>query len=197
MRRADMLADPIEQFSQWLQQAIDADAIDATAMTLATAGLDAIPSARIVLLKHFDAGGFCWYTDSRSQKGQQLAANPHAAILFHWRDLNRQVRITGRVEKLPGENADEYFQSRPPSSRLSAAASFQSAPVDGRDSLQNRVDELSRQYPDGNVARPDAWIGYRLIAGEFEFWQGKVNRLHDRILYRPLETGWEMLRLSP
>lgn len=126
--RDDMQRDPVQQFSLWLQDAVDT--IDASAMTLATASKEAIPSARMVLLKHFDTRGFCWYTDSRSQKGQQLAGNPHAALLFHWHDFNRQVRIVGKVEKLTKEDADHYYYSRPQGSRFSAAASEQTSVID-------------------------------------------------------------------
>ena len=140
---------------------------------------------------------FCWYTDSRSRKGRELEANPHAALLFHWRDLSRQVRVHGVVDKLPAEEADAYFHSRPQGSRFSAAASHQSALVDSRDSLENEVRRLQQAYPDGNVPRPPDWIGYRLAPQYFEFWQGQDNRLHDRIVYRPAEDGWVMQRISP
>lgn len=197
IRRADMHSDPVQQFATWLQDVVDANAIDATSMTLATASKAAIPSARIVLLKHFDRHGFCWYTDSRSQKGQQLAENPNAALVFHWRDLNRQVRIVGTVEKLGTEDADNYYYSRPQGSRFSAAASHQTSTIDNREQLEQCVESLHTQYPDGDVPRPNAWIGYRLIPDEFEFWQGKSNRLHDRIIYQPTKQGWMLLRRSP
>ena len=197
IRRADMLSDPFEQFSRWLQDAVDVGAIDATSMVLATAGADALPSARVVLLKHVDEDGFCWYTDSRSQKGQQIAANPNAALLFYWREFNRQVRVVGRVEQLSAESADNYFYSRPEGSRFSAASSHQTTVVENRETLEARVAELHTQYPDGNVPRPEAWIGYRLVPTEFEFWQGKVDRLHDRIIYQPHQGGWTMSRRSP
>lgn len=195
--RGSMDPDPLVQFGQWLQRARDLELIDATAMTLATADRAARPSARIVLLKHFDAEGFCWYTDSRSQKGQELEQNPNAALLFHWRDLSRQVRVHGVVAPMPVEDADKYFLMRPEGSRFSAAASHQSAEVASRSHLEDEVLRLRAAYPDGDVPRPEAWIGYRLKPDYFEFWQGQDNRLHDRIVYTPVESGWQMKRISP
>ena len=193
----DLDPDPIVQFGRWLQDAIDIGAIDATAMTLATASGDGIPSARIVLLKKFDDAGFCWFSDSRSQKGQELEANDQAALLFHWRDMSRQVRVQGRVERLPAEEAEAYFHSRPNGSRFSAAASHQSSPVENRAVLESEVRRLKELFPEGNVPRPESWIGYRLKPAYFEFWQGLVNRLHDRLIYRPHQDGWSIERISP
>ena len=195
--KRDMDSDPVVQFGLWLQRARDLELMDATAMTLATADLDGKPSARIVLLKHIDAEGFTWYTDSRSLKGQQIDANPNAALLFHWRDLSRQVRVHGRVEVLPAGDADKYFQIRPEGSRYSAAASCQSAEVASRSHLEDEVLRLRATYPDGDVPRPDAWLGYRLRPEYFEFWQGQSNRLHDRIVYTQVENAWVMTRISP
>ena len=195
--RKDMDPDPLVQFGQWLQRARDLELLDATAMTLATADADGRPSARIVLLKHFDADGFCWYTDSRSQKGRELAENPQASLLFHWRDLSRQVRVHGKAETLPAADADKYFSLRPEGSRFSAAASHQSAEVASRSQLEDDVLRLRAAYPDGDVPRPEAWLGYRLTPDYFEFWQGQDNRLHDRIVYEPLAGGWAMKRISP
>jgi pyridoxamine 5'-phosphate oxidase len=197
IRRKDMDSDPVVQFGRWLQRARDLELLDATAMTLATADLDGKPSVRIVLLKHVDAEGFTWYTDSRSLKGQQIDANPNAALLFHWRDLSRQVRVHGRVEVLPAGDADKYFQIRPEGSRYSAAASCQSAEVVSRSHLEDEVLRLRATYPDGDVPRPDAWLGYRLRPEYFEFWQGQGNRLHDRIVYTQVENAWVMTRISP
>jgi len=195
--RKDMESDPFVQFGHWLQRARDLELLDATAMTLATAGRDGHPSARIVLLKHVDADGFCWYTDSRSRKGRELAENPRAALLFHWRDLSRQVRVHGLVHKLSAEAADKYFLMRPEGSRFSAAASRQSSEIDSRQQLEDEVLRLRAAYPDGDVPRPDDWIGYRLVPDYFEFWQGQDDRLHDRIVYEPLDGGWQMKRISP
>ena len=195
--RKDMDPDPFVQFGQWLQRARDLELLDATAMTLATADASGRPSARIVLLKHFDAEGFCWYTDSRSLKGQHLEANPNAALLFHWRDLSRQVKVHGQARPLPADDAEKYFLLRPEGSRFSAAASTQSSEIEGRSWLEDEVLRLRAAFPDGDVPRPDSWLGYRLIPEYFEFWQGQDNRLHDRIVYSPIESGWEMKRISP
>jgi pyridoxamine 5'-phosphate oxidase len=197
MRKADLDHNPIDQFGRWLQDANDLKLIDSTAMTLATSTPDGMPSARIVLLKSYDERGFCWYSDSRSQKGQELLLNPQASLLFHWRDLSRQVRVQGIVEALPTSEAEAYFNSRPEGSRFSAASSSQTSTVENRQALENEVKRLRELYPDGNVPRPDSWIGYRLKPQYFEFWQGLVNRLHDRVSYRPDDSDWTMARLSP
>ena len=197
IRRRDMDADPIVQFGHWLHEARDHELLDATAMTLATATADGQPSARVVLLKHFDQSGFCWYTDSRSRKGQELKVNPHAALLFHWRDFSRQVRVHGLVSLLPAEDAETYFQSRPEASRFSAAASHQSSEVSSRDELEAEVARLREVHADGRVPRPEDWLGYRLKPDYFEFWQGRDTRLHDRIVYSPSGDGWKITRLSP
>jgi len=152
--KQDLDPDPVLQFGRWLQDTIDNGAIDATAMTLATATSDGIPSARIVLLKQFDDAGFCWFTDARSQKGRELVTNDQAALLFYWRDMSRQVRVQGRVEQMAAEEAETYFNSRPDGSRLSAAASHQSSPVDSRAELETEVQRLNEMYPEGNVPRP-------------------------------------------
>jgi pyridoxamine 5'-phosphate oxidase len=197
IERKDMDPDPFVQFGHWLQRARDLELLDATAMTLATADDSGQPSARIVLLKHFDAAGFCWYSDARSRKGRELAQNPRAALLFHWRDLSRQVRVHGAVRPLPAEDAEKYFLMRPEGSRFSAAASRQSSEIGSRGELEDEVLRLRAAYPDGDVPRPHDWIGYRLSADYFEFWQGQDNRLHDRIIYTPLAGGWELKRLAP
>jgi pyridoxamine 5'-phosphate oxidase len=195
--RKDMDSDPFVQFGRWLQRARDLELLDATAMTLATASADGKPSARIVLLKHVDADGFTWYCDSRSLKGQHIDANPNAALLFHWRDLSRQVRVHGTVNALPVEDAEKYFNLRPEGSRYSAAASCQSAEVESRSHLEDEVLRLRAAYLDGDVPRPDAWLGYRLTPDYFEFWQGQSDRLHDRIVYTQVDNAWVMTRISP
>ena len=198
LRRSDLAAEPVEQFARWLQAATDSDVKDATAMALATTGRDGAPSVRIVLLKHFDARGFCWYSDDRSRKGADLAANPRASAVFYWRDFDRQVRIAGVVEKLPQETSEQYFQSRPEESRFAAAASVQSAPVSDRASLERAVAELRARHPEGRPPRPAQWGGYRLCPDGYEFWQGRSGRLHDRFLYVPDGEGqWEVRRLQP
>ncbi|MCP4875201.1 MAG: pyridoxamine 5'-phosphate oxidase [Gammaproteobacteria bacterium] len=195
--RKDMDSDPFVQFAGWLQRARDLELLDATAMTLATADANGRPSARIVLLKHVDSDGFCWYCDSRSQKGRELDTNPQAALLFYWRDLSRQVRVHGTVKPLPADDAEKYFLMRPEGSRFSAAASLQSADIESRSALEDEVLRLRAAFPDGDVPRPEAWLGYRLSPEYFEFWQGQDNRFHDRIVYTPAESGWVMKRISP
>ena len=195
--KKDMDSNPFVEFGRWLQRARDLELLDATAMTLATADAEGRPSARVVLLKHVDSDGFCWYTDSRSQKGRELAVNPRASLLFHWRDLSRQVRVQGTVVRLPAADADKYFQIRPEGSRFSAAASCQTAEIESRSQLEDEVLRLRAAYPDGDVPRPEAWLGYRLAPDYFEFWQGRDNRLHDRIAYVADAGSWIMKRLSP
>ncbi len=195
--KSDLHADPFTQFGFWLSDANELQLLDATAMTLATSTVDGQPSLRVVLLKHYDRDGFCWYTDARSQKGQELAANPQAALLFHWRDVSRQVRLQGPVERLPVADAEAYFHSRPSGSRFSAAASHQSSEIGSHAELEARVRELHEAHPDGEVPRPPEWIGYRLQPDKFEFWQGNEDRLHDRIVYEPAAEGWQKKRLCP
>ena len=205
LRRSDLAATPLAQFTRWLADARARKLVDATAMSVATAGADGQPHSRMVLLKHFDAAGFVWYTYQESDKARQLAANPRAALLFYWCALERQVRIEGRVARLDPANADAYFHSRPEGSRFSAAASVQSAPIADRGVLERRVAALRERHPDGAVPRPDAWGGYRLEPARFEFWQGRADRLHDRFAYLRPERGaettgrddWRVQRLSP
>ncbi len=204
LTRADLANDPLSQFRVWLDAAIASGATDATAMALATSaisettsGIQAIPSVRIVLLKHFDDDGFCWYTDYRSQKGAEIASNPFASALFYWHEFERQVRITGPVEELTQTESQRYFLERPTESRYAAAASEQSAIIDSRATLEQRVAKLQQNYPDGRVPRPDQWGGYRMQPVEYEFWQGREGRLHDRFRYTRRGAGWTVDRLQP
>lgn len=168
-------------------------------MTLATADKSGQPHSRIILLKELDDTGFIWYTSQASDKGQQLAKNPQACLLFYWRELERQVRLEGYVEKLGPTQAEQYFQSRPQGSKFSAAASQQSTRIDNREVLEKRVKSLMHQYPDGNVPRPESWGGYRLNPHRFEFWQGRADRLHDRFIYTQSKdkSTWTIDRVSP
>ncbi|MCG5535132.1 pyridoxamine 5'-phosphate oxidase [Ectothiorhodospira mobilis] len=195
LRRADLSAEPLEQLGRWLEEA--AHLPDATAMVLATADARGQPHARAVLLKHVDARGLCWYSNDESPKGRQLAENPAATLLFFWAALERQIRVEGRVERLPEAEAEAYFHSRPRESRLAAVASRQSTPVDSREALEQRLEAVRRQYPEGPVPRPPHWIGYRLVPQRLEFWQGRENRLHDRFLYTRNQDGWDIQRLMP
>jgi len=199
LRRADLADDPLDQFAKWLQAARDKKILDATAMVVATADASGQPHSRILLLKHFDSDGFVWYTYQESNKARELAENPRASLLFYWRELERQVRLEGMVERLDPGDADKYFYSRPDGSRYSAAASVQSAPIANRAQLEERVDELRKQYPNGDVPRPDAWGGYRFVPARYEFWQGRADRLHDRFVFtKPADSSqWHIERLSP
>lgn len=199
LRREDLASTPVAQFERWLQDARDKKILDATAMILATAGEDAQPHSRVVLLKHFDEAGFVWYTNQGSDKAIEIEQNAKACLLFYWCALERQVRIEGTVEKLDPAAADEYFYSRPEGSRFSAAASSQSKAVASRQVLEAAVEQLHKQYPDGNVPRPDNWGGFRLSPHRFEFWQGRADRLHDRfIAVAGSQPGaWEFTRLAP
>jgi pyridoxamine 5'-phosphate oxidase len=196
LRRADLDPDPLRQFAAWYSQA--ADAVDTPeAVVLATATSSGGPSARMVLLKGFDQRGFVFYTNYFSRKGQEIAQNPRAAMLFHWSPLGRQVRVEGAVHRIDAAESDAYFKTRPPGSRLSAAASPQSRPVASRDVLETAVAELASRYPDGAVPRPDEWGGLRLVASRFEFWQHGDDRLHDRFTYRREGERWAVERLGP
>ena len=198
LRRSDLAGDPLMQFSAWLDAAIADRIADPTAMALATVGADRSPSVRIVLLKHFDAQGLCWYTDYRSAKGAQLAENPLASVLFHWREQDRQVRISGSVQRLSATESDAYFESRPLHSRYAAAASLQSAPIADRQALERAVRTLRLSRAPEALTRPPEWGGYRLRPAEYEFWQGRPGRLHDRFRYRQDDAGhWGVARLQP
>jgi pyridoxamine 5'-phosphate oxidase len=189
--------DPIAQFSRWFQEAMGSACAEPNAMTLATAEQDGRPSARIVLLKGFDARGFVFFTNYRSRKGRELALNPQGALLFHWIELERQVRIEGEVEMVAREESDEYYASRPLGSRLGAWASPQSEVIARREELQSRLSEVSAKFGD-DPPRPEHWGGYRLAADVVEFWQGRPNRLHDRVRYiRESATVWKIERLAP
>lgn len=193
----DVAPDPIAQFRIWFDDALRAEIPEPNAMSLATASRDGRPSSRIVLLKGLDEAGFVWYTNYASRKGQELAANPVAALLFHWVELERQVRIEGRVERVPPEESDAYFDSRPLKSRLGAIASAQSLPVEGREALEQQFERVQSEQGDHPV-RPVNWGGYRLLPYAFEFWQGRRSRLHDRIVYMLLPDGrWQIQRLQP
>ncbi len=194
----DAHPDPMQQFRLWFDQAIAANLPEPNAMTLATATLDGIPNARIVLLKGLDDRGFVFYTNYTSQKGEELAANPQAALVFLWTELERQVRVVGAVEKISAQESDAYFQSRPLGSRLGAWASAQSQVVADRAQLERQLAALSETYADGNVPRPPHWGGYRVLPATIEFWQGRPSRLHDRLLYtHQADSTWRIQRLSP
>ena len=189
-------ADPLQQFDQWLTEAIAAQVPEPTAMTLATVGPDLRPSTRVVLIKGFDARGIVWYTNYDSRKGRQLAGNPFAALQFHWVELERVVRIEGRVEKVSDAESDAYFKSRPLDSRIGAWASPQSQVISGRSVLVANAAKYGAQFL-LQPPRPPHWGGFRLVPDTWEFWQGRKSRLHDRLRYRRESGAWLRERLAP
>ena len=189
---------PFIQFKKWFEQALAAQLPEPNAMTIATATPDGKPSARMVLLKDFDHRGFVFFTNYNSRKGQELAENPQAALVFWWAELERQVRISGRVEKVSENESDRYYYSRPASSRLGAWVSNQSEVTESREVLEKSWLDFRRQYENQEIPRPPHWGGLRVIPAEIEFWQGRPRRLHDRLLYTRLDNGiWKIERLSP
>lgn len=189
--------DPIRQFARWFEDAHRAELLEPNAMTLATAGADGAPSARIVLLKAADERGFAFFTDYRSRKGQELEANPRAALVFYWGELERQVRITGTVSRMSREENETYFLSRPRGSRLGAWTSHQSTVIGTRADLEERLEAMTARFDGGDVPLPPYWGGFRVRPDAIEFWQGRENRLHDRIRYRREGGAWRVERLSP
>ncbi len=187
---------PFIQFSLWFDLVLKAEIIEPNAMTIATADKNGMPSARMVLLKGFDETGFTFFTNYGSRKGKELSENPFASVLFWWKEIERQVRIEGKIEKIGREESREYFNVRPLKSRYGALASNQSEVVANREALEKRFSELEKQFGD-NPPMPENWGGYKLIPTRFEFWQGRRDRLHDRICYEKAKDNWKIFRLQP
>jgi pyridoxamine 5'-phosphate oxidase len=198
LREEDLDPDPLKMFAAWFQQAADAGVTAPEAAAVATASADGVPSVRMVLVKQYDERGFVFFTSYESRKGLELAANPHAALLFYWAPLGRQVRIEGAVERAAPEESAAYVRTRARASQLSALASPQSRPIESREALERRVAELSARHEGADPPLPAAWGGFRMIPASFEFWQNREDRLHDRLRYqRSGDAGWEVERLAP
>jgi len=197
LTRSDLADDPLEQFRRWFADARESELAAPEAMALATATPSGAPSVRMVLLKGADESGFTFFTGYVSRKAGELDANPRAALLFHWAPLGRQVRVEGTVERVPAEESDAYFATRPRGAQLAASASRQSSVLESRDELDGRVSELSREHEGRDVPRPEHWGGYRLVPETYEFWQHRDDRLHDRFRYERDAGVWTVERLSP
>lgn len=197
LSKASVAPDPFEQFSVWMDEALNSEIIEANAMTVSTVGSDGKPSARVVLLKVFDERGFVFFTNYDSKKAVDLSTNPNTVLHFFWPQLERQLAIYGRAEKNSREESESYFHSRPLQSRLGAWASKQSSVLKSRAELEERFAELGREFANGEIPAPPFWGGFRVVPEKFEFWQGRASRLHDRICYALKDGDWEIFRVSP
>jgi pyridoxamine 5'-phosphate oxidase len=198
LRRADLNPDPIQQFERWFEEASKTALMQPNTMTLATATSDGVPSARVVLLRSFDAKGFVFFTNYESQKGHELSINPQAALVFYWEPLGRQVRITGHVERISERESDQYFETRPFESRMGALTSHQSQVIPNRDFLEEEFSMLKLRYSNTKISRPSYWGGFSVVPNLIEFWQHRDHRLHDRFRYsKQKNETWLIERLSP
>lgn len=195
--KKDVSADPVLQFEKWFKEAVDAKVNEPNAMSISTVSNEGKPSSRIVLLRNFNQDGFVFYTNYNSRKGFEISSNPHAALLFFWPELERQVRIEGILKKQSSEESNSYFKSRPRESKLGAWTSEQSQPIESRLILDNAYEEQAKKFPGDEIPRPPYWGGYVLTPLCIEFWQGRASRLHDRILYTCEDHKWKIDRLSP
>jgi len=197
LSRNDLEPNPVKQFEKWMDEALKSDIAEANAMTLSTIAWEGFPASRIVLLREFDNDGFVFYTNYLSDKGNELKINPKAALNFFWPQIQRQIRIQGVVEKVEAETSDNYFNSRPRLSQISAWASKQSSQLDSRKRLEADFDKFQAEFKDKAIKRPDNWGGYRVKPISIEFWQGRLSRLHDRFVYKFVGDKWEIKRCSP
>ena len=197
LQKSDVAPGPIDQFRKWFEDVLNANLHEPNAMTLATATPNGKPSARVVLLKGYDERGFILYTNYEGRKAKELEANPNCALTFYWGELERQIRVEGRATRVPAEESDAYFSSRPRGSQLGAWASQQSRPVESRTRLEDRLRELGKENEGREIPCPPFWGGYRVEPESMEFWQGRENRLHDRLSYTRRNGGWEVQRLQP
>lgn len=198
LSESDLLSDPIDQFKQWFDEAMKAEIEDVNAMALSTVGADGKPYSRIVLLKGIEQDGFVFFTNYHSHKGRQIEANQEVSLLFFWKELQRQIRIEGVASRISEEESAEYFKSRPRDSQLGALASFQSEPLASRKELEDRLAALEARYAGSEIPKPPHWGGYVVKPAIIEFWQGRLNRLHDRFCFTlNQDKGWEPVRLNP
>lgn len=197
LKKKDLFPDPFEQFSTWFQEATKAMPDVLNTMCLSTANPNGRPSSRIVLLKHFDKNGFVFFTNYKSRKGNEIKSNPYASLLFFWHNLQRQIRLEGKVEKTTSAESDIYFKQRPTESRIGAWASSQSHVIPDRKSLEKNVENYKNRFKNKTIIRPSYWGGYRLVPDKFEFWQERGNRLHDRFIYTKRSNFWDIERIAP
>ena len=197
LSRDSLATNPFEQFSLWMQQAIDGNVLDPTAMSVATVSAEDKPWQRMVLLKHFDEQGFVFYTNLGSRKVRDIEGNAQVSLHFPWLSLDRQVIVGGRAERLPVSQVEQYFLSRPKESQLAAWASKQSSPISSRQTLETQFSQIKAQFAEGEIPLPAFWGGFRVVPEEFEFWQGGENRLHDRFCFKRDKSEWRIVRLSP
>ena len=197
LSRATLASNPLQQFNLWFEQAVNAQVLEPNAMQLATVAANGKPSIRTVLLKSYDEQGFVFFTNYHSQKSQQISENPQVALLLFWKELERQVEITGRAEKISTLESLRYFTTRPRGSQLGAWVSAQSSIITSRKLLEMKLDEMKRKFSAGEIPLPDFWGGYRIVPETIEFWQGRPSRLHDRFEYRRIASDWELVRLAP
>ena len=197
LNETNVKTDPFDQFNVWMEETIKANLIDPSAMILATASKNAAPSVRVVLLKGIDSEGLIFFTNYESRKGKDIYENPQASLLFFWKELERQIRISGEVKKVSKKESEEYFHSRPYESQLAALASKQSSIISDRQYLEEKFEELKKEFNGKRIPLPSFWGGFKLIPESFEFWQGRENRLHDRISYLKGKNNWKIVRLAP